>query len=346
MHRRDVQVYREQADKEEKEVKEEKITLFKKQKRSAMNTLRGIISLTMLSFLVTATGTWDNQALALAKPAVVRKKILIPPASRDKKPSAVVPTLSPKADIAKTETVQNERPAPAAMTTGTGPRVKSDLASAPSGKNSSLVMAEKPPAAKVLPTDLPEPRQVEAVSTAVATAAAPPIPNAVADSAGPSLSQGTSSAEAAEPAAIVATVTVTEDRPPSIVDRTKDGDPLPYNPLGKIDPFEPLFKDEPELAPSESKREKRIPRTPLENIDLGQLKLVGVILASSGNRALVQEASGKGYIIKEGTYIGVNSGKVTEIKNDRVIVEEEIEDVVGKPTIRNKELVLPKPPGE
>ncbi|MEJ2474650.1 MAG: pilus assembly protein PilP [Desulfobacterales bacterium] len=142
------------------------------------------------------------------------------------------------------------------------------------------------------------------------------------------------------------TVTVTEDRPPSIVDRTKNGDPLPYNPLGKIDPFEPLFKDEPELAPSESKRKKRVPRTPLETIDLGQLKLVGVILASSGNRALVQEASGKGYIIKEGTYIGVNSGKVTEIKNDRVIVEEEIEDVVGKPTIRNKELVLPKPPGE
>ena len=307
-----------------------------------MNTLRGIISLTMLSFLVTATGTWDNQALALAKPTVVRKKIQIPPASRDKKPSVVVPTLSPKADIAKTETVQNARPTPATMTTGTEPKAKSDLASAPSGKNSSLVMAQKSPAPKVPPTDLPEPRQVEPVSTA----AAPPIPTAVADSAGPSLSQGTPSAEAAEPAAIVATVTVTEDRPPSIVDRTKNGDPLPYNPLGKIDPFEPLFKDEPELAPSESKREKRIPRTPLENIDLGQLKLVGVILASSGNRALVQEASGKGYIIKEGTYIGVNSGKVTEIKNDRVIVEEEIEDVVGKPTIRNKELVLPKPPGE
>lgn len=311
-----------------------------------MNTLRGIISLTMLSFLVTATGTWDNQALALAKPTVVRKKIQIPPASRDKKPIAVVPTLSPKADIAKTETVQNVRPATATMTTGTEPRSKSDFASAPSEKKSSLVVAEKPTAPKVLPTDLPEPRQVEPASTAVATAVALPIPNAVADPAGPSLSQGMPSAETAEPAAIVATVTVTEDRPPSIVDRTKDGDPLPYNPLGKIDPFEPLFKDEPELAPSESKREKRVPRTPLENIDLGQLKLVGVILASSGNRALVQEASGKGYIIKEGTYIGVNSGKVTEIKDDRVIVEEEIEDVVGKPTIRNKELVLPKPPGE
>lgn len=311
-----------------------------------MNTQRGIISLTMLSFLVAATGTWGNQALALAKPAVVRKKIQIPLASRDKKPNVVVPTLSPKADIAKTETVRNARPRPAAMTTGTDPKVKSNLASAASGKNSSSAMTPKSPASEGPPTGLSLPRQAEPVPTADVTTAAPPISNEVADPADPSLSKETPAAVAAEPAAIVATVTVTEDRPPSIVDRMKNGDPLPYNPLGKIDPFEPLFKDEPELAPVESKRKKRIPRTPLENIDLGQLKLVGVILASSGNRALVQEASGKGYIIKEGTYIGVNSGKVTEIKNDRVIVEEEIEDVVGQPTIRNKELVLPKPPGE
>jgi len=312
-----------------------------------MNTLRGIISLTMLSFLITATGTWDNQALALAKPTVVRKKIQIPPESRDKKPGVVVSTLSPKADIAQVETAQNARPAPAAKTAGAEPIVKSDLASAPSDKNSHLVMAQKSPTPKASPTDRPEPRQVEPISPAIATTAAPPTPPAVAESAVPAISsRGMPSTEAVAPTVTVATVTVTEDRPPSIVDRAKDGDPLPYNPLGKIDPFEPLFKDEPELAPSESKREKRIPRTPLEKIDLGQLKLVGVILASSGNRALVQEASGKGYIIKEGTYIGVNSGKVTEIKNDRVIVEEEIEDVVGKPTIRNKELVLPKPPGE
>ena len=134
-----------------------------------MNTLRGIILLTMLSFLVTATGTWDNQALALAKPTVVRKKIQIPLASRDKKPRIVVPTLSPKADIAKTEPVQNARSTPAAMTTGTEPKAKSDLASAPSGKNSSLVKAQKSPAPKIPPTDLPEPRQVEPISTAAAT---------------------------------------------------------------------------------------------------------------------------------------------------------------------------------
>lgn len=314
-----------------------------------MNTLRGIISLTLLSFLVMATGTWDNQALALAKPTVVRKKIQIPPESRDIKPGGVVSTLSPKADIAQAEALQNARPTPIVKTAVAELSAKSDLAAAPPEKKSPLVMTQQSPTPKVLPTGRPEPRplrQVEPVSPAVDMAAAPPTPAAVAASAVPELPQERPATEVVEPAVTLATVTVTEDKPPSIVARTKDGGPLPYNPLGKIDPFEPLFKDEPELAPSESKREKRIPRTPLENIDLGQLKLVGVILASSGNRALVQEASGKGYIIKEGTYIGVNSGKVTEIKNDRVIVEEEIEDVVGKPTIRNKELVLPKPPGE
>jgi type IV pilus assembly protein PilP len=73
---------------------------------------------------------------------------------------------------------------------------------------------------------------------------------------------------------------------------------------------------------------------------------VGIIVAPSGNRALVQEASGKGYIIKKGTYIGLNSGRVAQIQPDRVIIEEEIEDIVGKFTTRKKEIVLPKPPGE
>jgi type IV pilus assembly protein PilP len=105
-----------------------------------------------------------------------------------------------------------------------------------------------------------------------------------------------------------------------------------YNPKGKIDPFEPLFREKPTMAMVKKKRKKRIPRTPLEKIDLSQLTLVGIILASSGNKALVEEASGKGYVIKRGTFIGTNAGKVVK--------------VLGNVTLRNKELKLPKPPGE
>jgi type IV pilus assembly protein PilP len=120
----------------------------------------------------------------------------------------------------------------------------------------------------------------------------------------------------------------------------------PYNPAGKIDPFEPLFKEKPQLTQVKRKIKKRTPRTPLEKIDLSQLRLVGIVMAASGNKALVEEASGKGYIIKRGTYIGLNSGKVVDIQKDTIVIKEEIEDVLGKVIVRNKEIRLPKPTGE
>ena len=119
-----------------------------------------------------------------------------------------------------------------------------------------------------------------------------------------------------------------------------------YNPRGKIDPFEPLFREKPVLAAAKAKPKRRVPRTPLEKIDISQLKLVGIILAASGNRALVEESNGKGYVIKTGTYIGTNSGKVVKIEKDRVVVAEEWEDVLGNVSLRNKEIKLPKPPGD
>jgi type IV pilus assembly protein PilP len=121
--------------------------------------------------------------------------------------------------------------------------------------------------------------------------------------------------------------------------------PETYDAIDKIDPFEPLFSEKP-VSVKKKKDKKRIPRTPLERIDLSQLKLVGIILASSGNRALVEESSGKGYVIKTGTYIGVNSGKVVKIRKEKIVVEEEFEDVFGKTKLRQREIKLPKPPGE
>ncbi|RLB85984.1 MAG: hypothetical protein DRH24_00315 [Deltaproteobacteria bacterium] len=119
-----------------------------------------------------------------------------------------------------------------------------------------------------------------------------------------------------------------------------------YNPDGKLDPFEPLIKENPVTLPvNHRKAVRRKLLTPLEKLELSQLKLAGIISAQSGNRALVEEGSGKGYIIKKGTYIGTHSGRVTEILSDRIIVEEEVEDIYGKVTVRKKEIKL-KPPGE
>jgi type IV pilus assembly protein PilP len=84
----------------------------------------------------------------------------------------------------------------------------------------------------------------------------------------------------------------------------------------------------------------------LERISLNQLKLVAVIRASSGNRGLVEDNSGKGYIIKNGTYIGLNSGIVTQINANKVIVEEELENLMGELVLQNTEIKLQKPAGE
>lgn len=134
-----------------------------------------------------------------------------------------------------------------------------------------------------------------------------------------------------------------------ILEVARAGVPELYNPENKIDPFMPLFREGPkeEVEVSQKvERQKRIPRTPLERIDLSQLKLVGIIQSPSGNKGLVEEASGKGYIISAGSYIGTNGGRVVEISKDRVIVEEEVEDVLGKLTLQKKEFKLQKPFGE
>lgn len=122
-----------------------------------------------------------------------------------------------------------------------------------------------------------------------------------------------------------------------------------YNPENKIDPFMPLFRERPkaEIEISQKiKREKRVPRTPLERIDLSRLKLVGIIHFPSGYKGLVEEASGKGYIIAMGTYLGTNGGKVVEISKDRVIVDEEVDDVLDKLTLQRREFTIQKSLGE
>ena len=120
-----------------------------------------------------------------------------------------------------------------------------------------------------------------------------------------------------------------------------------YDPKQRINPFIPVFGAKKDSGDEKArKRKKRLPQTPLERISLDQLKLVAIIRASSGNRALVEDTIGKGYIIKNGTYIGLNSGMVTQINANSVIVEEELENLKGELVLQSTEIKLQKPAGE
>ena len=119
-----------------------------------------------------------------------------------------------------------------------------------------------------------------------------------------------------------------------------------YNPQGKLDPFEPLFQEKVAVVMPRKKIKTRKRLTPLEKLDLSQLKLVGVIRSLSGNRALVEDAAGKGYVVTKGTYIGTRYGKIVEILADRIIVAEEVPNVYGKVSVQKRPLIIQKPSGE
>lgn len=123
-----------------------------------------------------------------------------------------------------------------------------------------------------------------------------------------------------------------------------------YDPEGKINPFQPVFVTQTAqeaIRAGKKIQERKLLLTPLQKIDVSQLKVVGIIISPTGNKALVEDPSGKGYVITRGTYIGANYGQVKKILEDRIIVEEEVEDFFsGKMKLQEIELRLQKEFGE
>lgn len=112
-----------------------------------------------------------------------------------------------------------------------------------------------------------------------------------------------------------------------------------YTVQGVRDPFQPyeIIKAD-DLA-------KMSASDVLQNITLGQISLVGVILGKNPE-ALVQDAGNTGYIIKEGMHIGENSGIVTSISSDGVTIKQHFKDYMGKVNTREVVLTLKKEEGE
>lgn len=119
-----------------------------------------------------------------------------------------------------------------------------------------------------------------------------------------------------------------------------------YNFKGKIDPFKPLIQEKTEENTAvKDKRPKRI-LTPLEKFDLSQIRLVAVILMKNKKIAMVEEATGKGYEVGIGTYIGRNQGRVSEIKSSSIVVRELVKDFAGRLKEKEHEIKLNRLDGE
>jgi len=69
--------------------------------------------------------------------------------------------------------------------------------------------------------------------------------------------------------------------------------------------------------------------SPLERLELNQLKIVGIVWDIKAPRAMVEDNAKLGYTIKVGTPIGSSDGVVKAIHQNEIIVEEYFYDVYG-----------------
>lgn len=101
-----------------------------------------------------------------------------------------------------------------------------------------------------------------------------------------------------------------------------------YNPAGKPDPFKPFIlasRPQEEVAPKIVRQLTPLQKMPLSEIQSG---LKAIIWGQLGSKALVEDATGKGYVVQEGTYVGQHDGIVKKIYEDRIVVEEYRRDPV------------------
>ncbi|MFZ5797435.1 MAG: hypothetical protein C4563_06930 [Desulfobulbus sp.] len=139
----------------------------------------------------------------------------------------------------------------------------------------------------------------------------------------------------------------TEEQPPKSESGTGEQQPPPadafkYELLGRPDPFVPFI--EPQVAtkldPNEIVEEDVV-LTGMQLFEPGQLKLVAVLFAGDKKTAMVEDVTGKGYVINEGILIG-RHGVVSEITTDQVIVTETTRTRAGKEIINTIVMRLKK----
>lgn len=104
-----------------------------------------------------------------------------------------------------------------------------------------------------------------------------------------------------------------------------------YNATKRRDPFRSFVLDQ---AQKLAKQE----RGPLEQFDLNQLTVVAVVWGTDRPRAMLEDPSGRGYVVQEGTPIGKNDGMVLRINDNTVLVRETYVDYLGAQTSKEIEM--------
>lgn len=132
-----------------------------------------------------------------------------------------------------------------------------------------------------------------------------------------------------------------QEAQPTTADKPAETGPLKYvyDPAGRRDPFEPLTAVKGPLPGPEAAL------TPLQKYDVGQFRLIGVIVGKGEPTAMVTAPDNKSYLLKRGVKIGRNDGTVTKVTSDAVVVLETYTDFSGEVKKGEQVIQLPKREG-
>jgi type IV pilus assembly protein PilP len=215
------------------------------------------------------------------------------------------------------------------------------------------------PAAQVAAARMADPRlpsgaaPAQPARTAVAQAPAPPAPGGLAAAAAspPPVPPAAVPAAAVPPAAVPpaavpaaspagAPAAAQPQASPAAVGLTLASAEEPYDPTGKRDPFRPYL-----TAADLAARKAREQLTPLQRLELSQIKLVAIVWGLRSNHAMVEDSGGIGYVLTVGTKVGTNGGRVARIAPDAVYIEESFRDATGAVLTNQVTLRLPAAAG-
>ncbi|MBW1636392.1 MAG: pilus assembly protein PilP [Deltaproteobacteria bacterium] len=130
---------------------------------------------------------------------------------------------------------------------------------------------------------------------------------------------------------------------PQLSDSPEEMKPFQYQLEDRADPFVPFItaKSKESSVNMNEIVEKKATLTGMQLFEPGQLTLVALLKAGTDDIAMVQDFTGKGYMLREGVKIG-RRGVVKDITSNRVIIEETAETRAGKKIITEVVMLLKK----
>ncbi len=108
-----------------------------------------------------------------------------------------------------------------------------------------------------------------------------------------------------------------------------------YSPVGKRDPFRSYFGDMKALN-----KDRQIV-SELQRFDISDLTITAIIWGVAEPRAVIMAPGKKTFVVRRGSFIGKNWGRISKILKDKIEIVETYKDPLGRKILNRVYLELP-----